>query len=96
MRSPVAMLLSLPVRFYRRVISPLKPPTCRFDPTCSSYALDALRVHGAVKGSWLTVRRLCRCHPFCAPGHDPVPEKKATRLPSQKAATAETDRAPRP
>ena len=72
-RSPLAWLLALPVRFYRRVISPMKPRTCRFDPTCSSYALEALQRHGALRGSWLTARRLCRCHPFCEPGYDPVP-----------------------
>lgn len=67
-------LLMLPVHAYRRLISPLKPRCCRFDPTCSQYALDALRVHGALRGSWLTARRLLRCHPFCDPGYDPVPE----------------------
>jgi len=75
-RSPLALLLSVPVWIYRLVISPMKPPTCRFRPTCSGYALEALRVHGAVRGSWLTVRRLCRCHPFCEPGYDPVPERQ--------------------
>jgi putative membrane protein insertion efficiency factor len=60
---------------YRRVLSPLKPPVCRFQPTCSRYALDALRVHGAWRGVWLTVRRLARCHPFCEPGWDPVPRR---------------------
>lgn len=69
-------LLWLPVLLYRKLISPWKPPTCRFRPTCSQYALEALQVHGAIKGSWLTVRRLCRCHPFCEPGHDPVPPRR--------------------
>ncbi|MGE3170996.1 MAG: membrane protein insertion efficiency factor YidD [Planctomycetota bacterium] len=63
----------LPVRLYRRWISPMKPRCCRFDPTCSQYALDALRLHGAARGTWLTVRRVLRCHPFTEPGHDPVP-----------------------
>ena len=75
-RSPLAWLLSAPVWVYRKVISPMKPPTCRFDPTCSSYALEALKVHGALRGSWLTARRLCRCHPFCEPGFDPVPPRR--------------------
>ena len=66
-------LLMLPVIFYRRVLSPLKPPTCRFRPTCSAYAIEALRRHGALRGTWLTVRRLLRCQPFCEPGEDPVP-----------------------
>lgn len=67
-------LLMAPVWLYREIISPWKPRTCRFDPTCSLYAMQALRHHGALRGSWLTARRLIRCHPFCAPGYDPVPE----------------------
>ncbi len=59
--------------FYRRCISPLKPPTCRFHPTCSEYGLIALRRHGAIRGSWLTIWRLLRCQPFGTPGYDPVP-----------------------
>ena len=70
-------LLMLPVWLYRKLLSPLKPPTCRFHPTCSGYAMEALRVHGALRGSWLTVRRLVRCHPFCEPGFDPVPPVRA-------------------
>jgi putative membrane protein insertion efficiency factor len=66
-------LLMVPVWLYRRLVGPWKPPTCRFDPTCSHYALEALRLHGALRGSWLVARRLLRCHPFCEPGHDPVP-----------------------
>ena len=65
-------LLAL-VWFYRRCISPLKPPTCRFRPTCSQYAMDALRLHGGIRGTWLTIKRIARCHPFCEPGEDPVP-----------------------
>ena len=76
-------ILMLPIRFYRRFLSPLKPRCCRFDPTCSQYALDALREHGSLHGMWLTVRRILRCHPFCAPGYDPVPQRKQT--PSQRA-----------
>ena len=61
------------VRGYRRWLSPLKGrPTCRFLPTCSEYAIDAVEVHGALKGSALSFWRLCRCHPFCRGGHDPV------------------------
>ena len=89
--SPLAWLLSVPVWLYRKVISPMKPPTCRFDPTCSSYALQALRAHGALRGSWLTVRRLCRCHPFCEPGFDPVPPRGAAATPPAPSAT---DRSP--
>jgi putative membrane protein insertion efficiency factor len=62
-----------PVWLYRLLIGWWKPPTCRFEPTCSQYALDALRLHGAARGSMLTARRLLRCHPFTEPGHDPVP-----------------------
>jgi len=57
------LLLSL-IRFYRRTISPLRPPCCRFIPTCSEYALEAVEKYGALKGGWLALRRLSRCHPF--------------------------------
>lgn len=66
-------LLCLPIHFYRRCISPLTPPMCRFTPTCSQYALEALRKHGPLKGSYLAVRRILRCHPWGGSGHDPVP-----------------------
>ncbi len=69
----VAFLLTLPVLFYRACISPMLPPSCRFTPTCSQYALEALRKHGAVKGMWLAVRRILRCHPWGGSGYDPVP-----------------------
>jgi len=61
------------VRFYRRFLSPLFPAACRFEPTCSQYALDAIEIHGASKGGWLTLRRLLRCQPFSRGGFDPVP-----------------------
>ena len=64
MRRLGVLILTLPILFYRKVISPLKPPTCRFHPECSKYALIALRRHGIFRGSWLTIRRLLRCHPF--------------------------------
>ena len=70
-----ARLLIVPVTGYRRLISPLLPPVCRFYPSCSEYALEALRTHGAVRGLWLAVRRLARCHPFNAGGYDPVPPR---------------------
>ena len=67
------ILLAL-VRFYRRAISPYTPPSCRFHPTCSAYALEAIQKYGALKGGWLTVRRLLRCNPFYkGDPHDPVP-----------------------
>ena len=68
------------VLFYRKVISPLKPACCRFTPTCSAYALEALRVHGALYGSWLTIKRILRCQPFGGSGYDPVPPKRASRF----------------
>ena len=61
------------VRGYQVALSPLLPSTCRFMPSCSAYAVEALERHGALHGSWLTIRRLARCHPFCVGGYDPVP-----------------------
>ena len=61
------------VRGYQVVISPLLPPACRYTPSCSQYAIEALQRHGALKGSWLALRRITRCHPFREGGHDPVP-----------------------
>ena len=70
-----ALLLALlaPIKGYRLLLSPLMPPTCRFHPSCSKYALEALTSHGPFKGSWLATRRLLRCHPFHPGGLDPVP-----------------------
>lgn len=67
-------LLILPIRFYKRFISPLFPPCCRFYPTCSTYALQAIERFGAVKGLYLAVSRLLRCHPWSRGGIDEVPE----------------------
>jgi putative membrane protein insertion efficiency factor len=58
---------------YRRWLSPMMAPHCRFEPSCSAYAIDAIAAHGAVRGSWLVVRRLAKCQPFFAGGYDPVP-----------------------
>lgn len=66
------------IRFYQVVISPIKPPTCRFYPTCSHYGLEAVQRFGAVKGGFLTIKRILKCHPFHPGGIDPVPEKKQT------------------
>ena len=61
------------IRGYQLVLSPLLPPSCRFYPSCSQYALEAVSRHGAMKGTWLAARRLARCHPFNPGGYDPVP-----------------------
>ncbi len=74
---------SLLVGFYRRFISPLKPPMCRFEPSCSAYAEEALRVHLLPRALLLTIWRLLRCQPFCRGGYDPVPPRR--RPPSQEA-----------
>jgi len=80
--SPPAKFLSLLVRLYQIMVSPVlhfvggPGSGCRFDPTCSQYMLDALRTHGAARGSWLGLRRIVRCHPWGGFGHDPVPPAK--------------------
>ena len=80
MRRIAVALLSAPIRAYRALLSPLLPQSCRFTPSCSAYALEALELHGPVKGLWLTVRRLARCHPISwlggSSGFDPVPHPK--------------------
>jgi len=72
-RGPVARVLLAIIRFYRTAISPALPPSCRYTPSCSAYAVEAIETYGAGRGSWLALRRLLRCHPFHAGGHDPVP-----------------------
>ena len=73
-RVAVALLVA-PIRLYKLMLSPFLPRVCRFHPSCSVYAMGALRVHGPFKGTWLALRRLARCHPFNAGGLDPVPLK---------------------
>jgi putative membrane protein insertion efficiency factor len=82
-------LLILVVKFYRRGISPYLPPACRYNPTCSAYALEALERHGAVRGSWLALRRILRCHPWGGSGFDPVPDEQS-REESRSPRTANT------
>ncbi|MDR2927872.1 MAG: membrane protein insertion efficiency factor YidD [Cytophagaceae bacterium] len=69
----VIFLLIFPIRIYQRVISPMLPPSCRYMPTCSSYAIEAIIKHGPVKGFWLAVKRILSCHPWGRSGYDPVP-----------------------
>ena len=72
-RSNPSGFIILLIKFYQLCISPLKPPTCRFTPTCSQYALEAFRKHGPLKGFWLSLKRILRCNPWGGSGYDPVP-----------------------
>jgi len=74
--TPLAFIFSLPVRAYRLTFSPWVGHGCRFQPTCSAYALEALEKHGGIKGSWLTAKRIGRCHPWGNSGIDSVPKKR--------------------
>ena len=84
-------LLSAPIRAYRAVISPLMPHVCRFTPSCSAYALEALESHGAARGLWLTAKRLSRCHPITwlggSSGFDPVPHSPISNSPLPNSKT---------
>jgi len=71
--TPAAFLLSLPIRAYRLIFSPWVGFNCRYQPTCSAYALEALQKHGAIKGSWIAAKRIVRCNPWGPCGYDPVP-----------------------
>ena len=73
MKNLLSTLLILPIRFYRACISPMFPPACRYVPTCSQYAIEAITKHGPFKGLWLAMKRLMRCHPWGGSGSDPVP-----------------------
>lgn len=69
----IKTILIAPIRAYRFLLSPWVGRSCRFTPTCSAYAMEAIETHGALKGLWLTVKRIGRCQPWCSGGHDPVP-----------------------
>jgi uncharacterized protein len=85
MRKLAIAIIAAPIRAYRVLISPMLPNVCRFTPSCSVYALEALHSHGPVKGVWLTIRRLSRCHPITwlggSSGFDPVPKRQIQRTP---------------
>jgi len=72
-RMTMNVLLRLLIRLYQLTLSPLLGPRCRFYPSCSQYALEALRLHGSLRGGWLSAQRVCRCHPWHTGGFDPVP-----------------------
>ena len=82
--TPAAWVVALPIRAYRLLLSPWLGHSCRFQPTCSAYALEALETHGALYGGWLTLRRLARCHPWGSTGYDPVPPKRCSGSESQR------------
>jgi len=73
MRNFLKFLLIIPIKIYQILISPLLGPHCRFTPTCSQYAVEAIEKHGPIKGIWLAIKRIARCHPWGDCGHDPVP-----------------------
>ncbi|MBU3678522.1 MAG: membrane protein insertion efficiency factor YidD [Candidatus Kapabacteria bacterium] len=73
MKNPVVLLLTAGIRFYKVAISPLLPSSCRFQPTCSTYAMEAIQIHGALRGSVMAIKRIGRCHPLHPGGYDPVP-----------------------
>lgn len=91
----VARLLMQLIRLYQRFVSPLFGPVCRFQPTCSHYGYDCLRLHGAARGSYLTVRRILRCHPFHPGGYDPppLPAGHPGSVPAPGAATSDDENA---
>jgi uncharacterized protein len=86
--SAIARVLVALIGGYRRFVSPLLAPRCRFEPSCSAYALEAVREHGALRGTWLAVRRIGRCHPFHPGGFDPVPPARPGRLSHPEGASS--------
>ncbi len=86
--TPLAFVISLPIRAYRVVGSPWVGNSCRYQPTCSAYAMEALEKHGGIKGTWLAAKRVGRCHPLGGDGYDPVPPAK------ESAANTDGPKAP--
>lgn len=86
LRDALTWLVRLPILIYRYAISPWIPPRCRYFPSCSSYALEAIDEHGPVHGTYLTLRRIGRCHPWCEGGYDPVPPNPARNQQQAKSS----------
>ena len=80
MKKLLSAILLFPIRFYKACISPMLPPSCRYVPTCSQYAIEAIQIHGPLKGLWLAVKRILSCHPWGGSGYDPVPIKTPTDI----------------
>jgi uncharacterized protein len=80
------------LRAYRFAISPLYGQVCRYHPSCSAYALEAVTVHGSLKGTWLAIRRVGRCHPWARGGYDPVPPRKGAIAPAEETSRQQPDR----
>ncbi|MEH6657472.1 membrane protein insertion efficiency factor YidD [Leeuwenhoekiella marinoflava] len=76
MKSLVKKILIFPIRVYQKLISPLLPPACRYEPTCSHYSVQAIEKHGPLKGTWLAIKRIASCNPWGGSGYDPVPPRK--------------------
>jgi putative membrane protein insertion efficiency factor len=91
----VRSIATAPLRFYRRFLSRLKPPMCRFSPTCSQYAIEAVEMHGVVRGTGLAMWRIARCHPLCKGGYDPVPPLRSKRARSDSARSISPSTQPR-
>lgn len=75
-RTIIRHIALIPVYLYRTCISPMLPPACRYTPTCSQYAVEAVMTHGIFTGGWLAIKRICRCHPWGGSGYDPVPPRR--------------------
>lgn len=79
----LTFLFILPIKFYQTFISPLTPASCRHIPTCSEYAVEAIKIHGIFYGTWLAIKRISRCHPWGTSGYDPVPPKREKKRKKQ-------------